>query len=139
MTTTTTRWVTILLLSGIAAGGAALATTPSASAYPMESHTVTFTVTGSGHAGDIGTSTGASAAYDGTNYPALPWSTTVRVQGHPSVSVAFTIHDGDGPHDCTITVDGTVVPATHPASEMCMYQIPAETLQDQLGRPVLHP
>jgi hypothetical protein len=113
----------VLTVAAITAGAAMLATSPTAAADPVEHHTVVYTITGGGSAFSIVTDPGPSVYPDGNNYPALPWSTTVQVDGNPLVQVSFTGRDGT--HDCSISVDGKAVPVDKPSPGQCTYQIPA--------------
>jgi hypothetical protein len=109
---------------GALAAGTALATSPRSAAD--EQHTIVYEITGSGHASAIHydpPATDVSTA-NGTNYPSLPWSTTVQVMGHPLAELSWVGRDG-GPFDCVITVDGHVAPVSKPSAGLCTYQIPA--------------
>ncbi len=116
-----TRRLPVVAIAAVAVSAAALA--PTAVADPAEHHVVTFQISGSGTAFSIVPDPGNSLYPNGNDYPTLPWSSTVQVDGHPYVSVNFTSRDGT--HDCSISVDGKVVALTDHADGRCGYQIPA--------------
>jgi hypothetical protein len=115
--------------AGVAGIAVALTVSANAVADPAEHHVVTYQISGAGTAFSIVPDPGDSLYPNGNDYPALPWSSTVQVDGHPYVSVNFTGRDGT--HDCSISVDGKVVALSDHADGRCGYQIPAGAAQSQ--------
>jgi hypothetical protein len=119
----------LVAAAAVAAGTGALAASPTAAADPVEHHTVTFQISGAGNAYSIVPDPGTAVYPNGNDYPALPWSSTVQVDGHPYVALNFTGREGT--HDCSITVDGKAVTLSDHSDGRCGYQIPAGTGQGQ--------
>jgi len=128
---TFTRWRagSVVAVAAFVVSAGTLAVSPTAAANPGEHHVVTFQITGVGTAYSIVPDPGNSFYPNGNDYPTLPWSSTVQVDGHPYVAVNFTSRDGT--HDCSITVDGKAVALSDHSDGRCGYQIPEGTSQAQ--------
>ena len=117
------------LTTAVAAAAGTLAVSPVAMADPSEHHVVTFQISGGGTAFSIVPDPGNSLYPNGNDYPTLPWSTTVQVDGHPYVSLNYTSREGT--HDCSILVDGKAVALSDHSDGRCGYQSPEGGGQSQ--------